>query len=509
MDDFNKIKEEFKKCSKSPIYFIENYLKIVHPVRGLVNFELYPFQKKIITDFHTHRSIIMRKFRQAGASTLAGAYALWFCIFNAHKTVVVLSKDDDASKELLNRTKIMYEELPVWLKPRLKTDAIHTIKFENGSVIRSKASSKNTGRSFSASLLIIDEGAFIEKIDEIWKAAGPVLSTGGKIMCISTPNGVGNWYHRMYTQALAGENGFHVTEINWKQHPEYHPVKGYEHLYIKDWELINRKKYTFREWRQEYEASFEGTGDTYIDSEILVSLKTNVNTDFDIKYNNRMRIWKDPEPNHDYAMGCDPSIGREHDYSAFHIIDLYNGEQVAEFYSNRTPINEFAKIIVDEARLYNTAYVLPERNMIGETLVYFLQEELQYENLVMDEDTREIGLQISQKNRENLLADMENHIRCNKVKINSERLVDELLTFIIDPETNKIKADNHCHDDLIMSFAISCFLFNDLRLNHYIEKNQNDNKTLNSPNTVFSTKYNMPTATGGISKEDYLWLLGK
>ena len=221
-----------------------------------------------------------------------------------------------------------------------------------------------------------------------------------------------------------------------------------------------------------------------------------------------MRVWKDPQPYHEYVLACDPSIGRERDYSAFHVIDLYNGEQVAEFYSNRTPINEFAKIIVDEGRLYNTAYVLSERNGIGNNLIYFLQESLEYENLVMD-DNREIGMQITQKNREVLLADMEHNIRSNKVKINSERLVDELLTFVIDKDTNKIKADTNCHDDLIMAFAMAINTFNKLRENNLIERDTLiDNR--NIPLTPMqSYKYKVVTATGNVTLEDYKWLIGK
>lgn len=503
-----QVKAEFIKCSKDPIHFIENYTKVVHPVRGLVNFELYPFQKRIITDFHTHKSVIMRKFRQAGASTLAAAYSLWFCVFNSHKTVVIISKDDDASKEVVSRIRIMYEELPTWLKPKLMKDAEHSLKFENKSVVRSKASSKNTGRSISASLLIMDEMAFIENCESIWTASLPILSTGGKVLCISTPNGIGNFYHKIYQEAVNKENGFHICEIHWKQHPEYAKVPGYENLYIQDWEAINRRKYSYKQFRQEFEAEFEGTGDTYIDSEILVSLKANVNKDFKIKYNNRMRVWKDPLPHHEYCLACDPSIGRERDYSAFHIIDLYNGEQVAEFYSNRTPINEFANIIAKEGRLYNTAYVLSERNGIGNNLIYFLKEELEYENLAMDEN-RDIGIQITQKNREVLLADMEDSIRSTRVKINSERLVDELLTFIIDPDTGKIEADSNCHDDLIMAFAMSVYNFNELRSNSLIERDTLiDNHAIGSQ-SIFASKYKVTTATGGISEEDLKWLIGK
>lgn len=502
------IKSEFLKCKTNPEYFISKYIKVSHPVRGLVKFELYPFQKKILNDIQSNRSVILRKFRQAGATTICGAYALWFCMFNSHKTTVILSKDDEASKEVVSRIRVMHEELPAWMKPALSKDTEHMIKFENSSVIRSKASGKQSGRSISASLLILDEAAFIEHIDTIWAAASPTLSTGGKVICLSTTNGVGNWYHKMWVEAVNKENGFYPIQIDWRDHPEYNLVPGYEHLYIENWYEINRRKYNFREWRQEYECQFEGTGETYIDGEILVALKNNCNKDYVIKYNNRMRVWKDPVPYHDYCLACDPSIGRERDYSAFHIIDIYNGEQVAEFYSNRTPLNEFAQIIAREGRLYNTAYVLSERNGIGNNLIYFLKEELEYENLVMDEN-RDIGIQITQKNRDFLLAEMENVIRLNRVKINSERLVDELLTFIIDPDTGKIEADSNCHDDLIMSFAMSIQIFNDLRSNSLIERDALiDNVTIGKP-LMFSTKYKVTTAHGAVSEEDIKWLIGK
>lgn len=503
-----KLKEEFLKCKKEPEYFISKYVKVVHPIRGLVPFELYPFQKEILASLHFRQSLLLRKFRQAGATTICAAYALWFTIFNDHKTVAILSKDDDASKEIVSRIKIMYSELPAYFKPKTLKDAEHTIKFENGSVIRSKASSKQAGRSISASLLILDEAAFIENIDTIWAAAAPTLSTGGKVFALSTVNGVGNWFHRMWVQSEAGENAFHALKINWKDHPEYNLVPGYEHLYIDDWYNKNRPKYSLREFRQEYEASFEGTGDTFVDPEILVSLKENCNKKFEDRYTHRMRVWKDPINHHDYVLAADPSIGRERDYSAFHIIDLYNGEQVAEFYSNKTPINEFAEIIVREARKYNTAYVMPERNSIGHNLIYFLKETFEYENLLMDED-REVGIQVTTKNRENLLADMEDAIRSNRVKINSERLVDELLTFIIDPDTGKIEADASCHDDLIMAFAIGVNILNQLRQNSLIERDSLADKSLTSNPMMLSTKYKMTTANGGVSLEDIKWLLGK
>tara|TARA_Y100001972_G_C7644617_1_gene323875 strand:- start:1039 stop:2004 length:966 start_codon:yes stop_codon:yes gene_type:complete len=321
----------------------------------------------------------------------------------------------------------------------------------------------------------------------------------------------------MYTQAKEGDNGFHPIDIKWDEHPEYKRHKGFDWLYeemescnppilVDKWEELTRRKHSYKEWLQEYEASFLGTGETYIEGEILRNLQENCNKDYWVKYNNKMRIWEDPQPNHDYVLAADPSLGRERDYSAFHILDIYNGKQVAEFYSNRTPINEFAKIISDEAKLYNTAFVCPERNGIGNNLIHFLQEEFEYENLVMD-DGREVGILITQKNKENLLADLEHNIRSGRVMINSERLINELLTFIIDSDTGRVKPDTNCHDDLIMSFATAIKVFNNLRGNAFIEKA--DDKTYIPEKIQNAYTYKVKTSKNALTEENIKWLIGK
>jgi hypothetical protein len=168
-----------------------------------------------------------------------------------------------------------------------------------------------------------------------------------------------------------------------------------------------------------------------------------------------MYVWKDPDPNSTYFMAVDVALGRGRDYSAFQIIDLYSGEQVAEFYSNTTPINEFARICFDEGTYYNLCPVLVERNTIGNNLLDYLFEQLEYENVWFDEK-QQMGLQITAKNRDNILVEMEEAIRMNEVKINSKRTVMELNTFIIS-DNGKVKADTGQNDDLVMSLALSIY----------------------------------------------------
>jgi len=461
--------KEFNSCREDPNYFISKYVKVTHPVRGLVPFKLYPFQEEILNSLQENRFNILRKFRQAGCTTIAAAYSLWMIIFQKHKQVVILSKGDAESTEVLDRIKIMYHELPEFLKPKIAEDNKHTLKLATGSTIKSRPSGKQSGRSLAGSLLIIDEAAFIENIETIWAAVYPIISTGGRAFVLSTVNGIGNWYYDVYNKAIKGENSFHAIDINWQSHPEYKRHEGFEALYeelqkkglsVDNWEKTTKANMPLKQWLQEYECEFLGTGETYLEGSILKRLVEQQNSSYWIKYNNKMRVWKEPSPEHDYVIGVDVSLGRDRDYSAFHIFNAYSGEQVAEFYSNKTPINAFAQILTNEANLYNNASVIIERNTIGNNLIDWMFNVFEYDNLWIDEKN-DFGIQITTRNREELLARMEEYIRNDFVKINSKRTVDELLTFIID-DNGKITADEGKNDDLIMSLAITIFLLHTL-----------------------------------------------
>ena len=175
-----KVLEEFMRCKEDPIYFMSNYVQVTHPVRGLVPFQLYPFQERIVKEIEENRFNILRKFRQAGCTTIASAYSLWLAVFKRHQSIVILSKGDTEATEVLDRIKVMYEELPSFLQPGISEDNKHTLKLKNRSVIKSRPSGKQSGRSLAGSFLIIDEAAFVESIDTIWAAVYPIISTGGR-----------------------------------------------------------------------------------------------------------------------------------------------------------------------------------------------------------------------------------------------------------------------------------------------------------------------------------------
>jgi hypothetical protein len=215
-----------------------------------------------------------------------------------------------------------------------------------------------------------------------------------------------------------------------------------------------------RLWLQEYECEFLGTGDTFIDYQTLKRLLDSTTENYHTMYSGALRIFEDPIPYHEYVIGADASYGRDFDYSAFHIINAYNGKQVAEFHSNTTGIKEFAKILAETGRRYNSAYIAPERNALGLSLIEELFDGLEYENMWMD-DKGEFGVKLDTKSREMILGDLEDALRTSKLDVCSRRLADELTTFII-TENGKIEADEGYHDDLVMSLAHSAHVMKDV-----------------------------------------------
>jgi hypothetical protein len=471
-----EIIKELDKCGSDPAYFINKYVNVIHPIKGVVPFELFPFQERMIGEINNNRFSLVKKFRQAGITTLAAAYSLWKIIFFDHQNVMVVSIGDRESRAFLERVVAMYDDLPKWLKPAEVERNKHVLKLSTGSRVKSQPA--GAGRGESVSLLIVDEAAFVEKMREFWMAIYPTISTGGSACIISTVNGMSNLYYELYKDAAAGNNKFHIVDIKWEEHP----------WYTKEWYADTRPNMSDKAWLQEYECEFLGTGDTFIDRYTLGMLKDTTSDEWRSKYTHRMRIWKEPEPFYNYLIAVDASYGRERDHSAFHVINLYNGEQVAEFYSNVTPLSKFAEIIKTEGYAYNTAYVQVERNGLGLALIEQLWDTLEYDNLVMD-DKGDFGLMLTNKNREAVLADLEESLRKGKIKVNSSRTVDELLTFIISEGTGKVQADDGYNDDLVMSLALAAHTMDDIYRGspEPLTSDPIDEKSKGMP--VISTKY--------------------
>ncbi len=214
------IKREYSKCVSDPVHFMRKYCTIQHPKQGKIKFDLYDFQENMLSEFKDNRYNIILKSRQLGISTLTAGYSLWLMLFNSDKNILCIAKDKDTAKNLVTKVRVMYAGLPQWLKTKVTEDNKLSLVFANGSQIKAVAATQEAGRSEALSLLILDEAAFIEYADSIWTAAQQTLATGGDCIALSTPNGVGNWFHRQWVDAIDGNNDFHTLKLHWTSHPD-------------------------------------------------------------------------------------------------------------------------------------------------------------------------------------------------------------------------------------------------------------------------------------------------
>jgi phage FluMu gp28-like protein len=189
---------------------------IQHPKRGRIQFNLYPFQEKVLRLFQKNNYNIVNKSRQLGISTLAAGYSLWLMLFHEDKNVLCIATKQETAKNMVTKVKFMYDSLPLWLKEKDKPQEFNklTLRLNNGSQIKATSASSDAGRSEAVSLLIVDEAAFIEQIGEIWASAQQTLATGGGAIVLSTPYGTGNWFHKMWVGAEMSENSFNSLNKN-------------------------------------------------------------------------------------------------------------------------------------------------------------------------------------------------------------------------------------------------------------------------------------------------------
>ena len=214
------IAQEYIKCVKDPAYFMRRYVYIQHPVRGRILFDLYPFQEDVLRLFRDSENIIVLKSRQLGISTLAAGFSLWLMLFHRDKEVLCLATTQATARNLVTKVIFAYEQLPVWLKvPAVQKNKL-SLKLQNGSQITAKSSSPDAARGIAASLVLVDECAFIDNIEDTMAAAIPTLSTGGHVMLLSTPNGMGNFFHKTWVNAEMGLNSYVPVRLPWQVHPE-------------------------------------------------------------------------------------------------------------------------------------------------------------------------------------------------------------------------------------------------------------------------------------------------
>ena len=460
------IKREYAKCATDPTYFLGKYGIIQHPVKGKVNFNLYDFQEKSLKSFMKHDYNIVLKARQLGLSTLTAGYALWMMTFQQDKNILVIATKQETAKNLVTKVRVMHANLPAWLKQPCVEDNKLSLRYKNGSQIKAVASSEESGRSEALSLLIIDEAAFIDKIDTIWGAAQQTLATGGRALVISTPNGVGNFFHKTWVGAENGTNDFNFIKLHWSVHPERE----------QEWRDEQDKLLGPSLAAQECDCDFITSGRGVVDGLLLEQMKeSSVREPIEKRgIDSNYWIWQPPNYTKNYVVSADVSRGDGTDYSAFHIIDVETLEQVAE-YKGKISTQDFGNMLVNVASEYNNALLVVENNNIGWAAIqqvidreypnlFYTSKDLQYVDVQhqitnkyrVQERNMVPGFSTTQKTRPLIVAKLEEMFREESVVVHSQRLIDELFVFIYNG--NRAEALKGYNDDLVMSFAIALWV---------------------------------------------------
>lgn len=538
----NKIEQlkEYARIIKDTPYALRTYLQTYdNTQKKFVPLDLFPDQIQLINDYESHNENITKKYRQAGVSTVTAAWISKLLQVakpdNPHKVLIIANKRDTAI-EMSNKIKDFLRQWPDWLNIGFDPDKNSESRYRllNGCEVKAVATSKDALRGFTPTMLIFDEAAFIEAGDDFWAACMASLSTGGKVILISTPNGHDPIYYPIYDQSIRGENNFHITDLRWYKDKRYakdikwlkvddmvHYMLNRE-LYNDDEIMLNREvvddydeviaqgykpyspwyesmarklKWDKRKIAQEIECDFLGSGDDVIPQDVKSNIAKNLIRTPKEKYmSGTLWQWKDPIEGHRYIMGVDVSRGDSEDFSSINIIDFDEREQVLE-YVGKIPPDNLAEIAYRWGTLYRCFIGIDITGGMGIATSRKLQE-MNYKDLYIDGiNVKDLwsynpkamekipGINFNNK-RTQIVAAFEEQLRTG-FAVRSERLLGELSTFVyINGRPDHMKGS---HDDAIMSLAIALYI-GDISFTQ-LQRVENQNKAMIESWTVNERTY--------------------
>ena len=479
--------QEYLRCKSDPVYFAMNYVKIVSLDEGLIPFEMYDFQKELISNFHNNRFNIAKLPRQTGKSTTVVSYLLHYALFNDNIRIAILANKAETARELLGRLQLSYENLPKWLQQGVGSWNKGSLELENGSKIVAASTSSSAVRGNSFNIIFLDEFAFIPNhiAEQFFSSVYPTISSGKstKVIIISTPNGM-NMFYKLWHDAERGRNGYIPLEVHWSAVPGRDAA----------WKEETIRNTSERQFTQEFECEFLGSVDTLIAPS---KLRAMVYED-PLTSNKGLDVYEHPEKDHNYMMTVDVARGTGKDYSAFIVVDIttFPYKLVAKYRDNDIKPILFPSIIDKVARAYNNSYVLVEVNDIGEQVSNMLHFDLEYSNLLMcamrgragqlvgqgfSGKKSQLGVKMSKNVKKVGCSNLKTIIEDDKIIIKDYDVISELTTFI--QRNQSFEAEDGCNDDLAMCLVILSWLIvqpyfkemtdNDIRKRIYDEqKNQ-------------------------------------
>jgi hypothetical protein len=453
---------EFAKCAADAAYLTNEYLTIDDSQGdggGTTPFVLWPAQVGVMWALMTERLIIILKARQLGISWICCAYALWLCLFHLGKVVLIFSRGQAEANKMLARVAKLYARLPAWLKeatPALVKSNTTELHWANGSRIESLPASPGAGRSDTASLVILDEAAFLLFADALYSALKPTIDNGGQLIVLSTANGIGNLFHQLWTKAVAGLNTFKTIFLPWWARPGRDAA----------WYANQLAEYTdVAIVKQEYPATAQEA--------FLVSGRTRFHPDWIARQASHARqaipakllpdrlriidgitVYALPKIGRRYIIGADVAEGLEHgDYSAAALIDAESWEEAASLHGHWES-DDYADLLWALAQVYD-ATIGVERNNHGHAVLVKLRA-LQARKVALGHDGRRGWLTTAQTKPQSidLLATA---LRDGLAQVHSQATLDELQIYRIGKDGDT-SAPQGYHDDRVMAWAIALML---------------------------------------------------
>ena len=450
--------QEYQKCMDDPIYFIQEYMKIVSLDEGLVPFKMYDFQKHMVQTFHDNRFTICKLPRQSGKSTIIIAYLLHYVLFNPNVNVAILANKSSTARDILGRLQLGYEHLPKWLQQGVISWNKGSLDLENGSSILAASTSASAIRGGSYNIIFLDEFAYVPSTlaEEFFSSVYPTISSGKttKVMIVSTPHGM-NQFYKLWTDAESGKNDYIPIEVHWSEVPGRDDV----------WKEETIRNTSQSQFNSEFECEFLGSIDTLIAPHKLKQMPyvdpEQSHADLD--------IFERPDPKKTYFLTADVSRGTSQDYSAFLVLDVSQMPYrvVAKYRNNEIKPLLFPQKIYEVAKAYNNCFVLVEVNDIGEQVANALQFDLEYDNLVMASmrgragqilgagfsgGKAQLGVRTTKAVKKVGCSNLKQMIESNKLLIPDYDIVSELSTFIV--KGSSWSADEGCTDDLVACLFI-------------------------------------------------------
>lgn len=474
---------EVLACATSVHYFVANYVYINDPQLGRIKFNMWDVHNQILDIVEDNNRIVILKARQVGVSWLASAYALWKATFKDGANVLMISKREDESRALLAKSYFIYQNLPLFLRRKMFKKNETELSFLSNqiqgvasSAIKAFPSTEDAGRSESASDVICDEWAFHPFAEVNYGAYKPTIDAGGKLIGISTANGVGNFFHRIYTGAKApsdswtvrtptGKNGFVPLFIPWWKRPDRS-----EQWYQQQIEEYNETPHLLA---QEYPTSdisaFISSGNTYFNTEKIALWKKYVKGPIDHEMGGVIKKWEYAQFGEKYVIGADCAEGRGEDLSGAAIYHLRTMRHVADIHGDLSP-DQFAYLIVQLAIEYNNAFVNIERNNVGVGIIIDITKRYGYTNVLRYRaiqnqlklgksqvkeynSNQEYGWPTNQITRPYILRDLSNAISTGSITSYDNAFWEECLSFV--NLRGKLQAADGCKDDRVFKHSLA------------------------------------------------------